>query len=125
LLHIINITNYHLTGTNNDEQIIDVGADGGNLLHPDKSCNNMVLLNRTVLMVNCKSSIKGGINKVFLSAGLLVDLGEIEKKNVRYFYKITGFTYENLLDGKMVLFGNYPGDVFRFFVKEDATQCNF
>lgn len=29
-----------------------------------------------------------------------------------------------MLDGKMVLFGNYPGDVFRFIVKDNKTQCS-
>jgi hypothetical protein len=29
-----------------------------------------------------------------------------------------------MLDGKMVLYGNYPGDVFRFIVKDNKTQCN-
>jgi hypothetical protein len=24
----------------------------------------------------------------------------------------------------MVLYGNYPGDVFRFIVKDNKTQCN-
>ena len=38
-------------------------------------------------------------------------------------YRLTGLNYNEMLDGKMVLFGNYPGDVFRFLIKENATQC--
>jgi len=37
----------------------------------------------------------------------------------------SGFNYNELMDGKMVLFGNYPGDIFRFIVKENATQCSY
>ncbi len=58
ILHVINITEYYIEGRTFrpeiDEVTLDVSKD--DQLDPnDKSCNNMVLLNETLLMAFCKS----------------------------------------------------------------------
>ncbi len=45
ILHVVNITNYHLENMPLDEITVDVSNASFSLLHPDKSCNNMLMLN--------------------------------------------------------------------------------
>lgn len=80
-LRIHNITEYYKDDPVNlekDSIVIDLSTQtNSSILSPDKSCNNFMQVNETLLVANCKSNQKMSMSSSLMSVLIFINLDKL------------------------------------------------